>query len=243
MVPNLYFYLGDIFMVHLHHYNKEDKLLVAVDCIIFGFDETLKILMVRRNFEPERGQWSLIGGFVRQEEDLDQAAARILKALTGIDHLYMEQLYAFSKVDRDPAERTISVAYFSLIPLKPSLTKVLDGAACRWFEIQQIPKTIFDHGLMIEDALKRLRRRATHRPIGFELLPEKFTMKMLQDLYEAILDKTLDKRNFINKINSFGILERLDEKDKSGSKKGAFLYRFNEEQYREKLKEGLVFKI
>ncbi len=228
----------------LNNYNKEDKVLLAVDGIIFGFDkEKLKILLVQRDFEPEKGKWSLIGGFLKKEENLDQAAIRILHHLTGLNNIYMEQVYSFSKVDRDPAERTISVAYYALIDIASHDRKLLKQNPIQWFNLKDAPELIFDHNRMIKRALARLRRRALNKPIGFELLPEKFTMRQLQKLYEAILDTKLDKRNFINKFNSFDIFIKLDEKDMSSSKKGAFLFQFDEEKYRRKVDEGFNFKL
>lgn len=228
----------------LSNYSKEDKVLLAVDGIIFGFDkEELKILLVQRDFEPEKGKWSLIGGFLKKEENLDQAAIRILHHLTGLNNIYMEQVYSFSKVDRDPAERTISVAYYALIDIASHDRKLLKQNPIQWFNLKDAPELIFDHNRMVERALARLRRRALNKPIGFELLPEKFTMRQLQKLYEAILYTKLDKRNFINKFNSFDILIKLDEKDMSSSKKGAFLFQFDEEKYKRNVEEGFNFKL
>jgi len=228
----------------LHNYNSKDKVLMAVDCIIFGFDhDELKILLIKRNFEPEMGKWSLIGGFLKKEEGLDQAAIRILHHLTGLHDIYMEQLYAFSKVDRDPAERTISVAYYALIDIASHDEDLIQLDSAKWFSMKKAPQPIFDHNQMIQRAITRLRRRALSKPIGFELLPEKFTMRQLQKLYEAILDKKLDKRNFINKINSLGILEKLDEKDMTVSRKGAYLFKFDQEKYNRRVLEGFSFKL
>ena len=228
----------------LSTYNKEDKILLAVDCIIFGFDkEELKILLIKRNFEPEQGKWSLIGGFLKKEEILDEAAKRVLQHLTGLNNVYMEQLYTFSKVDRDPADRTLSVAYYALIDLSQPDKNALLKESAKWFTLKDAPKLIFDHNRMVERAMARLRRRALSKPIGFELLPEKFTMRKLQKLYEAILDNKLDKRNFISKFNSLDILIKLKEKDMSSSKKGAYLFQFDEEKYKRKVEDGFSFKL
>ncbi len=228
----------------LNNYNSEDKVLLAVDCIIFGFDkEGLKVLLVKRDFEPEKGKWSLIGGFLKKEENLDQAAIRILHHLTGLNNIYMEQLYAFSKVDRDPAERTISVAYYALIDIASHSRNLIRMNAAQWHNLSVAPKLIFDHDQMVSKAIARLQRRAVSKPIGFELLPEKFTMKQLQRLYEAILNKKLDKRNFISKVNSLDILIKLDEKDMTVSRKGAYLFKFDKEKYDLKIEDGFNFKI
>ena len=228
----------------LTSYSKEDKVVPAVDCIIFGFDnEDLKILLIKRDFEPERGKWSLMGGFVKKNETFDEAANRVLYKLTGFHDIYMEQLYAFSEVDRDPVERTISVAYYALINIKNHDKELIERYSAKWFSISKAPKLIFDHDQMVKRAILRLRRRTTTNPVGFDLLPEKFTMRQLQKLYEAILDEKLDKRNFVNKINTMDVLVKLDEKDMRTSRKGSYLYKFDKEKYEEKVMDGFTFKL
>lgn len=228
----------------MNPYSPQDKVLLAVDCIIFGFDEEdLKILLIKRNFEPEKGQWSLMGGFMKQNETLDDAANRILHKLTGLHNIYMEQLYAFSRVDRDPGERTVSVAYSALVNIAARREQLSRQYSAKWFSVAEAPGLIFDHDQMVETAITRLRYQAATKPIGFELLPEKFTMRQLQKLYEAIWAKKLDKRNFINKLNSLDILIKLDEKDMESSKKGSFLYRFDPVKYDNKVGEGFMFKL
>ncbi len=228
----------------INSYTKEDKILLAVDCIIFGFDKNeLKILLIKRDFEPEKGKLSLMGGFLKQSEHLDEAANRILFTLTGIQNVYMEQLYTFSKVNRDPGERTLSTAYYALINIEEHNEKLIQQFSAKWYGIAQAPPLIFDHNEMVDKAIKRLRRRAIIKPIGFELLPEKFTMRQLQKLYEAILGEKLDKRNFINKINALDVLVRLDEKDMTSSRKGSFLHKFDQEKYNAKIAEGFSFKL
>lgn len=216
-------------------YNPKDKVLLAVDCIIFGFDnEDLKVLLIQRDFEPEKGNWSLMGGFLKQNEALDDAASRILFRLTGVHNIYMEQLYTFSELDRDPVERTISTSYYSIINIEKHNEEIIENFNAKWFSLSKAPNLIFDHNEMLLKATRRLRRRISISPIGFELLPEKFTMRQLQKLYEAILDKELDKRNFINKINSMDILIKLKEKDMTSSTKGSYLYMFDREKYNAK---------
>jgi 8-oxo-dGTP diphosphatase len=228
----------------INKYLQEDKVFLAVDCIIFGFDdEDLKILLIKRDFEPEKGKWSLMGGFLKKEENLNMAANRILYQLTGIEKIYMEQLYAFSEVDRDPADRTISVAYFALINIKNHDQSLIDKYSAQWFSVTDLPALIFDHSEMITKAIKRLRYKTSQKPIGFELLPEKFTMRELQKLYESILGEELDKRNFINKINALDILIKLQEKDMNSSRKGSFLFRFDAKKYRQKVEDGFSFKL
>ena len=230
----------------IHEYKHGDKVLVAVDCIIFGFDqdeEELKLLLVKRNVEPERGQWSLMGGLLHKDETLKVAATRVLHTLTGLTNVFLEQLKAFSVVDRDPVERTISVAYYALINIEEHDKELSRQHSAQWFNISRKPKLIFDHDEMVEQAIHRLRYRTSMEPIGFELLPKKFTMRQLQKLYERILDEELDKRNFIKKINALDILEKLDEKDKLSSRRGSFLYKFNHQKYLKKTRKGFEFKV
>jgi hypothetical protein len=228
----------------MNFYNKHPKILLAVDSIIFGFNENeLKLLILKRKFEPAKGGWSLMGGFVEPGESLDKAAKRIVKQLTGLHKVYMEQLYAFGALDRDPGGRIVSVAYFSLIKINNHDRERVKEHGAEWFSLSELPKLIFDHSEMVKKALRKLRVRARTQPIGFELLPEKFTIPQLQSLYEAIYDTPFDKRNFRRKILSMGLLEKLDEKEKETSKKGAFYYRFNKEKYEELLQVGLNFEI
>ncbi|MDF0706687.1 NUDIX hydrolase [Flagellimonas okinawensis] len=228
-----------------NYFQEEDPVLLAVDCIIFGFDKkNLKILLVKRSFEPDMGKWSLIGGFLKKNENLDQTTSRVLENLTGLNDIYLEQLYTYSRIDRDPAQRIISVAYYALIDVNDSRYNGIKVDSAQWFDIDKAPNLILDHNEMVEKAKSSLKKYALNRPIGFELLPEKFTMRQLQDLYESILGKKLDKRNFINKINSFDILVKLDEKDMSVSRKGAYLYIFDKDKYNKKVEEdGFIFKL
>ncbi|RVT74009.1 NUDIX domain-containing protein [Flavobacterium sufflavum] len=228
----------------LNNYNSEDKVLLSVDCIIFGFDnEGLKILLIKRGFEPEKGKWSLMGGFLKKDESLNKAAIRVLNFYTGLQDIYMEQFYAYSEVDRDPVERTISVAYYALINIENHNAELIKNYEAQWFSISKMPKLIFDHNEMVSHAMRRLRYRTSTKPVGFELLPEKFTMRQLLELYEAILDKKLDKRNFISKINSLDILVKLNEKDMLSSRKGSYLYKFDKEKYDAKLLNHFVLNL
>jgi ADP-ribose pyrophosphatase YjhB (NUDIX family) len=214
--------------------NDREKLLLAVDCIVFGFDgEDLKVLLIKRGFEPAKGEWSLVGGFLKKNEVLETAATRILTMYTGLDDIFMEQVATFSDIDRDPEERIVSTAYYALINIKEHSQKISQQFSAKWFSVAEAPPLIFDHGNMVQSALKRLRLKAETEPIGFELLPEKFTMRQLQKLYEAVWSVSLDKRNFINKVHSLDVLQKLDEKDKISSRKGSFLYRFDPRKYDE----------
>jgi 8-oxo-dGTP diphosphatase len=227
----------------MYEYEQEDKVLLAVDCIVFGFDEEdLKILLIKRDFEPEKGKWSLVGGFLKKGETLELTATRILEKYTGLDDIFMEQVATFSEVDRDPAERTISTAYYALINIQEHSQKLIHQYSANWFSVSQAPQLIFDHDKMVQAALTSLRNRAATQPIGFELLPEKFTMRQLQKLYEAIWGSQLDKRNFINKIRSLDIVTKLDEKDMTSSRKGSFLYQFDAERYNRENKGEFVLK-
>ncbi len=227
-------------------YKKHRKLLVAVDSIIFGFDENereLKLLILKRNFEPAKGKWSLMGGFVDPEESLDDAAERIVSQLTGLTNVYKEQLYAFGDLTRDPGGRIISVAYFSLVRINDYDRKLVKEYGASWISLSELPELIFDHSEMVGKALRKLRIRARTQPIGFELLPEKFTIPQLQGLYEAIYQRPFDKRNFRKKLLSMELLEKLNEKEKETSKKGAFYYRFNSNKYEAFLEKGFNFEI
>lgn len=228
-----------------NYYEGHDHILVALDCIIFGFDrEKLKLLLIKRDFEPEKGNWSLMGGFLEKDESLDEGAGRILLTLTGLRNIYLEQLYAFGEVDRDPVERTVSVAYYALIDIHKHDKELVKNYGARWFSMNDLPDLIFDHEEMVEAAKKRLRYKASHEPVGFELLPEKFTLPELQNLYEAIYETSLDKRNFRRRMLSMNVLIKTDEKQKKYSKKGAFLYKFDQSKYLKKINNGdsLVFK-
>jgi ADP-ribose pyrophosphatase YjhB (NUDIX family) len=228
-------------MTTINEYKDYDRMLIAVDCIIFGFDgENLKALLIKRGFEPGLGSWSLMGGFIKHEESVDAGAARVLQELTGLSDIYMEQLFCFGDVNRDPAGRVISIAYFALIKINDSL-RLEEEHNAKWFNIQRLPVMVFDHKKMISLAKERIRIRAASRPIGFELLPEKFTLPQLQNLYEAIYDTSFDKRNFSRKILSLNILKKLDIKEKTNSKKGAFYYMFDHNKYNKLEHQGVKF--
>jgi len=226
------------------YYKGHDKHLVALDCIIFGFDEgDLKLLVLKRKFEPAKGEWSLMGGFLKSDESLDEGAMRILKQLTGLTDIYMEQLYGFGDVDRDPGERTISIAYYALINVNENDRKLAETHGATWISIKNLPNLIFDHNQIVDKALKTLRSKTVRKPIGFELLPEKFTLPQLQSLYEAINQEPLDKRNFRKRILETGLLNKLDEKEKGTSKKGAFFYKFDKDKYLTYAEMGLYFQL
>lgn len=217
-------------------YKQQTKCLVALDSIIFGFDgEELKLLLVKRGIEPDRDTWSLMGGWLQANESLDEAAARILFELTELNDIYLEQLYTFGSPNRDTVERTVAVAYYALINVKDYDQKISDTYHARWFSLDELPELLFDHGTMIENAIERLRYKASSQPVGFELLPEKFTIPQLQTLYEAIYNIEFDKRNFSRKILATGLLVKLKEKQRGFSKKGAYLYQVDMKKYHSKV--------
>jgi len=228
--------------VDINKYKSHDRALIAVDCIIFGFDgRQLQGLFIKRGFDPEKGKWSLMGGFVNKDESVDAAASRVLNQLTGLSNIYMEQLYCFGDVNRDTAGRVISVAYFALINIADYSEQLQHNHEARWFTLNKIPALIFDHKQMVLKAKERLQQKVANHPIGFELLPEKFTLPQLQNLYEAIYEGPIDKRNFTRKILSLSILNKLNEKEKESSRKGAFYYVFDRSKYNKLEHEGVKF--
>lgn len=218
--------------MNIGKYKSHQRILVAVDCIIFGFDgAALKALLIKRGFEPEKNKWSLMGGFVGPTESAEEAAARVLSQLTGLTNVYMEQLRCFSEVDRDSEGRVISIAFFALINIREYSDQLQADHEARWFSFDEIPRLIFDHGKMLERAKVALREKAANHPVGFELLPRKFTLPQLQSLYEAIFESPFDKRNFSRKILALGILNKLDEKETESSRKGAYYFVFDKKKY------------
>jgi ADP-ribose pyrophosphatase YjhB (NUDIX family) len=217
----------------MSRYANQTRLLVAVDCVVFGFDgEELKILLIRRGLQPEKGKWSLMGGFVQKHESLDEAANRVFCELTGLEKVYLEQLHSFGEPHRDPMERTISVAYFSLLDLTKYKQQLSPGFEAEWFPLKKMPSLLFDHQEMVKMARAKLRYKASLHPVLFELLPEKFTIPQLQGLFEEVYNTSFDKRNFSRKILSTGLLLKLNEKDKGHSKKGAFFFKVDKKHYK-----------
>ena len=227
-------------------YSNNSQLYVAVDCIIFGYDileKEIKLLLFKRIVEPAKGRWSLAGGFVNHNESLDDAASRILRKLTGLESVYMKQSYAYGETERDPGDRVISVAYFALIAIRNINKELAKQNGVSWRSLSRLPDLIFDHPLMVKYALTDLQNQIKIKPVGFELLPEKFTLVQLQDLYEAIYQRKVDKRNFRKKILSMGILEKLYEKERETSKKGAYYYKFNQDTYDRLKQNGFYFNL
>jgi 8-oxo-dGTP diphosphatase len=218
---------------------------LTVDCVIFGFDGgALKVLLIQRGLEPFKGRWALPGGFVRVDETLDQAARRELQEEAGLTNVFLEQLYTFGGVDRDPRERVVSVAYYALVKLSEHKARAAtDAANAQWFPISKVPGLAFDHGRILEVAVARLRGKVRYQPIGFELLPPKFTLSQLQQLYEAVLETRLDKRNFRKKVLGFDLLIPLAETYRRGRQRPAQLFRFDARRYEKLNREGFNFEL
>lgn len=224
-------------------YSDKDKMYVATDCIIFGFESgRLQLLVFRRRVAPLEGEWSLIGSFVQLDEDVTRAARRVLHEITGLERVFMEQLKAYGSATRDPGYRCISVAQYALIKIGEQDRQLVERHGAHWFDISEVPDLVLDHNQMVAEALEELKRKARYRPIGFDLLPEKFTIPQLQQVYETIYQKELDPRNFRKKILSMNLLIKLEEKDKS-SKRGAFLYKFDHGRYQDLEKSGYNFEL
>lgn len=209
---------------------------LTVDCVIFGLDQsnTLKILLIQRSAEPFRGDWALPGGFVNMEEDLETAALRELAEETGVKDVFIEQLYTFGQPGRDPRGRVISVAYYALVNLSEHPVQAdSDAESVDWFELDQLPSLAFDHAHIIEVAVQRLRAKVRYQPIGFELLPEQFTLSQLQQLYETILGvDELNKRNFRTRILKMGVLKKVG-KQEGVAHRPAVLYSFDKDKYKQ----------
>ena len=217
------------------YYSEHSKVWVSVDCIIFGFDhDKLKLLIGRRQMDPGRGEWSLYGGFVGPDESLEEAANRVLLNLTGLKKLYMRQVGAFGEIDRDPGERVISVAYCALINVKDYDESLLEEHGVQWMSLDELPQLYSDHNKMVKQAVSQLRKRLKTEPISVNLLPELFTLTQLQHVYEAFLGDELDKRNFRKRIKQMDFIEKTDLIDKTTSKRGAVLYRFNKRNYKKR---------
>jgi 8-oxo-dGTP diphosphatase len=231
-------------MAHTYEYPRP---AVTVDCVVFGLDldaEDLKILLIQRRGQPFAGMWALPGGFVGMNETLEQSAKRELQEETGISRLYLEQLYTFGDPGRDPRGRTITVAYYALVKLGDHPIKAdTDASDVGWFSVSDLPRLAFDHAKIVTVALNRLKGKVRYQPIGFELLPAKFTLSQLQRLYEVVLERELDKRNFRKKILGMGLLVETSEIQKDVAHRAARLYRFDEDRYRRLVQKGFNFEI
>jgi len=219
---------------------------LTVDCVVFGLDEQnlLKVMLIKRNLTPFRDEWALPGGFVRIGESLESAAMRELHEETGIEKVFLEQLYTFGDLNRDPRDRVVTVAYYALVNLaEQKIHAQTDASAAAWFPISDLPPLAFDHDRILATAIARLKGKVRYEPIGFELLPKKFTLSQLQKLYETVLNTKLDKRNFRKKILSMDLLIDLNEMQKDVAHRAAKLYRFDEQKYRKLKQRGFNFEI
>lgn len=224
---------------------KHPRPALTVDCVVFGLDEEdLKILLIERGGEPFAGRWALPGGFVDVDEPLDEAARRELTEETGLTKVFLEQLYTFGAVDRDPRERVVTVAYYALVNIRDHRVQAAtDARNAAWFPVTRMPPLAFDHPDIVRTALVRLQGKVRYQPIGFELLPRRFTLSQLQHLYETILERPLDKRNFRRKLMAMGFLEETAEVQRNVAHRAARLYRFNESKYRRLAKQGALFEL
>jgi len=229
-------------MAHTYEFPRP---ALTVDCVVFGLDdEDLKVLLIERDIPPYEGKWALPGGFVRVGEDLEAAARRELQEEAGVSKVYLEQLYSYGAPKRDPREHVVTVAYYALVKLSDHQVRAsTDARSVAWFSVDDLPKLAFDHDKIQRAAHDRLRGKVRYQPIGFELLPDKFTLRQLQHLYETVLDRELDKRNFRKKILGMDLLVDLNEVETDVAHRAARLYRFDKKKYQRLEKKGFNFEI
>jgi len=229
-------------MTHTYKYPRP---ALTVDCVVFGIDEeALKVLLIRRGGQPFEGKWALPGGFVNVDEPLEEAARRELKEETGVSGLCLEQLYTFGEVLRDPRERVVSVAYCTLVNLRDHRVRAAtDAREAAWFSASRTRGLAFDHDRILDMALRKLEEKVRYQPVGLELLPAKFKLSQLQHLYETILERQLDKRNFRRKFVKMGLLEACGETEKNVAHRAARLYCFNKKKYRKLTDRGFLFEM
>ena len=223
----------------------QQSIKLSVDAVVFGYESgTISILLIKRKYEPFKGKWAIPGGFVLNDESLEEAVERELKEETGVEINYLEQLYTFGNPKRDPRSRIVSVAYFGLI--HPNAFKIIastDAEEVQWFQIDQLPELSFDHKEILELSIKRLQSKITYEPLGFELLDDKFPFSDLEKLYTTLLGRPIDRRNFRKKFLKLNILDELEDKVSKGSGRPANLFKFNQKRYFKLKKEGIVFEI
>lgn len=227
------------------HTYKYPRPVVAADCVVFGWNENgLHVLLVKRNTDPFAGKWSLPGGFVMEQETTDQTTARVLQSKAGLRNVFFEQLYTFSNSERDPRGWILTVAHYALVGLSTAMQQKQEGSAeSKWFALGKIPALAFDHREIVNMAIARLKGKVRYQPVGFELLPDKFTLRQLQQLYEDILGIEIDKRNFRKKISSMKLLKESGEKQQNVAHKAAMLYAFDDKKYKELTKKGFHFEL
>ena len=229
----------------MSHTEKDIIQNLSIDCVVFGFENSrMEVLLIKRKREPEKDKWALPGGFILKNESLDSAAVRILEETSNVKNIYLEQVHTFGEVDRYPTRRVITIAYYALIdPDKHSLKPGIDTTDVQWFPINNLPETPFDHKTILNTALDKLRKQVRTEPVGFELLPKKFTLTQLQMLYESILGMKMDKRNFRKKILGLKILIALEEHQKSVAHRAARLYKFDTKRYKTLSEQGFNFEL
>lgn len=229
----------------MSHVLKDVIKNVSIDYVIFGFEENrLEVLLVKRAIKPSKGEWALPGGFIKKNELIEHATNRILNATTGLKNIYLEEIAIFDAVNRYPLWRVFTIAHFALVsPENYALRPGIDTSAVKWFNLKELPVLAFDHRKIIETALVKLRIRVRYRPIGFELLPEKFTIPQLQKLYEAILGKKLDKRNFRKKLMNMNLIKKLKEKEEESKTRAAHLHQFDKNNYNKLKEKGFIFEL
>ncbi|MBU2951090.1 NUDIX hydrolase [Tamlana agarivorans] len=223
----------------------EQSIKLSVDAVVFGYESgTISVLLIKRKYNPFKGKWAIPGGFVLNDESLEEAVERELREETGVQINYLEQLYTFGNPKRDPRGRIISVAYFGLV--HPNAFKIYastDAEEVHWFKINELPELSFDHKEILDLAISRLQSKITYEPLGFELLDEKFPFSDLEKLYTTLLGRAIDRRNFRKKILKLNVLDELSEKVSKGSGRPANLFKFNEKRYFQLKKDGIVFDI
>ena len=231
-------------MKKIHQYEYARPAL-TVDIVVFALDEDdLMVMLIQRDLPPFEGQWALPGGFVHIDETLDDAARRELQEETGLKDIFLEQLYTFGDMERDPRERVVTVAYYALVNLEGhNVQASTDARNAAWFAMSELPELAFDHEQILQVAHQRLRGKVRYQPIGFELLPDKFTLRQLQHLYEVILDRELDKRNFRKKVLGMEIVKETSEIEKDVAHRAARLYRFDKKNYDKLTRQGFHFEI
>jgi 8-oxo-dGTP diphosphatase len=229
----------------MSHKLKEVIKNISIDCVIFGFENSaLEVLLVKRAIQPEKGMWALPGGFIKKNELVENAAKRILEVTTDVKNIYLEEVAVFDSVDRYPLWRVFTIAHFALIGAENyALSPGVDTSEVSWFKLHELPELPFDHAQIIKVALAKLQSRVRYKPIGFELLPEKFTLPQLQKLYEEILEKKIDKRNFRKKLLKMNLLKRLPEKDTLNIRRAAYLYKFEKSTYNRLKEKGFNFEL
>lgn len=229
----------------MSHILREVVKNISIDCVIFGFEKSIfEILLIKRARKPSKGIWALPCGFVKKEELIEDATKRILQVTTGVSNIYLEEVAVFDQVDRYPLWRVFTIGFFALIsPELQKLTTGIDAVEVKWSKINELPDLRFDHKHIIDVAISKLRTRVKYKPLGFELLPKKFTLPQLQTLYEVILGRQLDKRNFRKKIMKMNLLKKMNEKDSNNKRRPAYLYKFDKHNCNQLVEKGFIFEL